>query len=101
MGVDLAGLRIAAAANTGAAMIGGFWHPNSEPDDEDEAANRAMHWAGLIDQVMSNSSDDGDGAGFGFVCAQWSAAQVVMREDPNGPWAKHAALFLSEDEQLQ
>ena len=102
MGVDLAGLRIAAAANTGAAMIGGLWHPNSEPDDEDEAANRAMHWAGLIDQVMSNSSDDGDGAGFGFVCAAVEHfSQVVMTEDPNGPWVKYAVLFLSEDEALQ
>jgi hypothetical protein len=50
-------------------MIGGLWHPNRETDDEDAAANRAMHWAGLIDKVMSDSSDEGDGAGFGFVCA--------------------------------
>jgi hypothetical protein len=83
-------------------MIGGLWHPSSEPDDEEAAANRAMHWAGLIDQVMCDSSGDGDGAGFGFVCAAVEDfAARVMKEDPNGPWAKYAVLFLSEDEALQ
>ena len=61
-----------------------------------------MHWAGLIDQFMCDSSGDGDGAGFGFVCAAVEDfAARVMKEDPNGPWAKYAVLFLSEDETLQ
>jgi hypothetical protein len=82
-------------------MIDGFWHPNSEPDDEEAAANCAMHWAGLIDKVMGES-DDGDGAGFGFVCAAVEDfAARVMKEDPNGPWAKYAVLFLSDDKALQ
>jgi hypothetical protein len=81
-------------------MIGGLWHPNSVPDDEDTAANRSMYWAGLIDQVMGGSSDDGDG--FGFVCAAVEHfSQLVMREDPNGPWAKYAVLLLSDEEPLQ
>ena len=40
-----------------------------------------MHWAGLIDKVMAES-DDGDGAGFGFVCAAVEDfAARVMKED--------------------
>ena len=56
-----------------------------------------MHWAGLIDKVMGEL-DDGDGAGFGFVCAAVEDFVArVMKEDPNGPWAKYAVLFLSDD----
>ena len=84
----------------GDAMIDGFWHPNSEPDNEETAANRAMHWAGLIDKVMGES-DDGDGAGFGFAAAVEDFAARVMKEDPNGPRAKYAVLFLSDDKALQ
>jgi hypothetical protein len=62
----------------------------------------ALSPRGLIDQVMSDSSDDSDGAGFGFVYAAVEHfSQVVMREDPDGPWATYAVLFLSDDEALQ
>jgi hypothetical protein len=78
--------------------IGGDWHPNSEPDDADAAANRAMHWAGLIHQVES----DGGGSGFGFICAAIEHfSRVVMKDEPNGPWARFAEMFISQNEELQ
>lgn len=64
----------------------------------DSWCRQARAW--LVDRTMGES--DGDGAGFGFVCAAVEHfSQVVMREDPSGPWVKFAVLFLSDDEALQ
>src|SRR5262249_27901337 len=77
-------------------MIGGDWHPLSEPHDEEEAANRAGRWAGLIDLVMELDE------GFGFVCAAVEHfSRVILKEEPNDPWAKFAEMLLSQDEDLQ